>query len=163
MLYPRFIKKNILDALQDTPVNLITGARQTGKTTLVKQLAGDDYPAQYVSLDDLSVRGAVENDPQGFLRRKTKPLIIDEIQLVPNLLPAIKYEVDNNRTPGRFLLTGSANILTLPRVSESLAGRMEVHTLFPLSQGELSNKKETFIDWIFSDKFDLSRITFIAL
>ncbi len=158
MLYPRFIKQNIIDALQDTPVNLITGARQTGKTTLVKQLVSEDYPAQYVTLDDLSIRGAIENDPQGFLKSKTTPLIIDEIQLVPDLLPAIKYEVDINRTPGRFLLTGSANILTLPRISESLAGRMEIHTLFPLSQGELSNKNEIFIDWIFSEKLDRNDI-----
>lgn len=158
MLYPRFIIAQILAALAESPVVLITGARQTGKTTLVQQLARAAHPAQYLSLDDLTLRGAAQNDPRGFLKNISGAAIIDEIQLVPDLLPAIKLEVDQNRQPGRFLITGSANVLTLPRIAESLAGRMEIFTLFPLSQGELLNKKEMFIDWLFAD--DLTFINF---
>ena len=151
MLYPRFITTQILEALADSPVVMITGARQTGKTTLVQQIASDKHPARYLSLDDLTIRGSAQNDPRGFLKNVSGPLIIDEIQLVPDLLPAIKLEVDQNRQPGRFLITGSANVLTLPHISESLAGRMEIFRLFPLSQGELLTKKEVFIDWLFAN------------
>ncbi len=156
MLFPRFISSPIIEALADRPVVLITGARQTGKTTLVREILKKVHSAQYITLDDLSIRNAAQNDPQGFLARYSGPLIIDEIQLAPELLSAIKLEVDSNRQAGRFLLTGSANVLTVPRISESLAGRMEIFNLFPLSQGELSSKKEAFIDWLFSEKFELS-------
>jgi hypothetical protein len=156
MLYKRFITAKILEALDDTPVVLIIGARQTGKTTLVKQLAEGPFPARYITLDDLTLRGAIKNDPAAFLSNITTPIIIDEIQLVPELLPAIKCEVDQNRQPGRFLLTGSANVLTLPRISESLAGRMAIFTLFPLSQGELEGKNERFIDWLFAETLQIS-------
>lgn len=150
--YPRFILTKILEALAESPVILVNGARQTGKTTLVKKLTSEHHPAKYLSLDDLTLRGAAQSDPHGFLKNFSESVVIDEIQLVPDLLPAIKLEVDSNRRPGRFLLTGSANVLTLPRIAESLAGRMEIFTLFPLSQGEILRKKERFIDWIFANE-----------
>jgi uncharacterized protein len=151
MLYPRFLLPNILDALADSPVVLINGARQTGKTTLAKKIAAEHHPAQYLTLDDLSVRGAAQSDPHGFLNNYKGNVVIDEIQLVPALLPAIKLEVDQNRQSGRFLLTGSANVLALPQISESLAGRIEILTLFPFSQGEIVQEQEHFIDWIFKE------------
>ena len=158
MLYPRFITSNILTALKDTPVIMLTGARQTGKTTLVRKIAEEHHPATYFTLDDLTRRGAAQSDPKGFLEQVSGPIIIDEIQLAPELLSAIKIEVDHNRKPGRFIITGSANVLTLPRVSESLAGRMEIFTLFPLSQGELISRQEGFIDWIFEEKLDIAKL-----
>ena len=130
MYFFRHITPHIVEALKESPVVLVNGARQTGKTTLVQSIAESQYPAQYISLDDLTIRGAAKNDPQGFIEQQEKPLIIDEIQLVPELLPAIKLDVDRHREPGRFILTGSANVLTLPRISESLAGRIEIFTLF---------------------------------
>ncbi len=154
MLYTRFIISNILEAVKDTPVLLINGARQTGKTTLVKVIAQNYHPAVYMTLDDLSVRGAAQSDPAGFLKNINTPVVIDEIQLAPELLPAIKMIVDQSREPGRFTITGSANVLTLPRISESLAGRMEIFTLYPLSRGEIRNKREDFVERIFIDPFN---------
>ncbi len=157
MQYPRFLVDKILDALTESPVILINGARQTGKTTLVHYIAEKHYPAHYFSLDDLTMRGAAQSDPQGFLDNYEGPVVIDEIQIVPDLLPAIKLKVDRDRKPGKFILTGSANVLTLPKISESLAGRMEIFTLYPFSQGELIPKKEQFLDWIFSDKINFEK------
>lgn len=157
MLFPRYITTFIVESLADSPVVFITGARQTGKTTLVQQIAREHHPAVYQSLDDLTIRGAAQSDPQGFLNNFSSPVVIDEIQLVPDLLSAIKLEVDRNRQSGRFLLTGSANVLTLPRILESLAGRMEIFTLYPLSQGEIAGHKEGFIDRLFDDKFTLDK------
>ncbi len=93
---------------------------------------------------------SARNDPSGFLSGLEGPVILDEVQLAPGLFRAIKLEVDRNRTPGRFLLTGSANVLLLPQLSESLAGRMEIHTLWPFSMGELHNRREHFIETLFS-------------
>jgi predicted AAA+ superfamily ATPase len=118
MLYPRFITPHVLEALSDSPVVFITGARQTGKTTLVQQIARDEHPAIYRSLDDLTIRSAAQSDPHGFLKNIEGPSIIDEIQLAPELLPAMKLEIDENRQPGRFVIKGSANVLNLPRISE---------------------------------------------
>jgi len=141
----------MLPALRESPVIMLIGARQTGKSTLAKILAeSEDWHAQYTTLDDLTIRSAALMDPHGFISNLSLPLVIDEIQLAPELLPAIKLYIDHNRKPGQFLLTGSANVLTLPKVSESLAGRIELFTLFPLSQGELIKKKEYFIDRCFS-------------
>ena len=128
------------------------GARQTGKSTLVQNLAQKEHPAQYLTLDDLGVLSAARRDPVGFLEGISGPVIIDEAQRAPDLLLAIKAEVDRNRQPGRFLLTGSAHILSLPRLSDALAGRMEILTLWPLSQGEIEGRKEGFIDFIFGKK-----------
>ncbi len=137
-------------ALADTPVVLLNGARQTGKTTLVRSLVKDLSRAQYFSLDDAAVLAAASGDPPGFVADADGLMVIDEVQKVPELLPAIKLSVDRDRRPGRFLLTGSAHVLMLPKISESLAGRMEILTLWPFSQGEIEGAKESFVDQIFS-------------
>ncbi|MBI4682931.1 MAG: ATP-binding protein, partial [Nitrospirae bacterium] len=104
----------------------------------------------YFTLDDATVLAAATADPVGFLRRQDGMTVIDEVQKAPGLFPAIKRQVDRDRKPGRFLLTGSANVLLLPKISESLAGRIEIVTLWPFSQGELAGRQERFIDAVFS-------------
>ena len=148
----RNITPVLLEALADTPVVLINGARQTGKSTLVQQLREGAHPARYLTLDDATVLAAAQADPSGFIRALEGPVVIDEVQRAPELFRAIKLEVDRNRAPGRFLLTGSADVLLLPQVSESLAGRMEVLTLWPFSQGELEGRSEGFVDVVFGEK-----------
>jgi predicted AAA+ superfamily ATPase len=138
------------EALRDTPVVLLNGARQTGKSTLVGSGMLGDHEARYLTLDEAGVLAAAEADPSGFLSGLEGPVILDEVQRSPGLFPAIKAEVDRDRRPGRFLLTGSANVLLLPRLSESLAGRMEILTLWPLSQGEIEGVKEGFVDAVFT-------------
>lgn len=138
-------------ALADRPVVLLHGARQTGKTTLVRALAEADYPARYVTFDDLTVLSAARSDPAGFVAGITGPAVLDEVQRVPDLMVAIKAAVDRSRIPGRFLLTGSANVLLVPQLSESLTGRMEIVTLWPFSQGEIEGVVEGFVDAAFGD------------
>jgi predicted AAA+ superfamily ATPase len=142
----------LLDALSDTPVLLLNGARQTGKSTLAKTITEHSHRARYITLDDATVLAAVKHDTAGFLSGLDGPVVIDEAQRAPELFPAIKAEVDRNRRPGRFLLTGSANVLLLPRLSESLAGRMEILNLWPFSQGELEGTQELFVDSLFATK-----------
>ncbi|HUT52669.1 MAG TPA: ATP-binding protein [bacterium] len=151
----RHITSGLLEALSDTPVVTLHGARQTGKSTLVQALAEGEYPAPYFTLDDLSVLEAVRRDPAGFVAGLSGPVILDEVQRAPDLLLAIKSRVDRDRRPGRFLLTGSAQILSLPRLADVLAGRMEVLTLWPLSQGEIEGAKEGFIDALFAEEFSV--------
>ena len=135
--YTHMVHRHLTDplrqALLDTPVVLVNGARQTGKSTLVQaaDLAGPGRP--YLTLDDPGVLAAAQRDPNGFVAGLPSPLTLDEVQHAPGLFPAIKVAVDRKREPGRFLLTGSANVLLLPKLSESLAGRMEVLTLWPSS------------------------------
>ncbi len=148
----RTIYTQLLEALADTPVVFLRGARQTGKTTLVKQLAESDS-RQYISLDSATALAGALDDPTGFLRGLKKPLIIDEAQRASALMLAIKEDVDRERHAGRYLLTGSANILTLPGIADSLAGRMEVLTLYPLSQGEMAGVREDFIHALFQKDF----------
>jgi predicted AAA+ superfamily ATPase len=142
----------LLEALSDTPVVLLNGARQVGKSTLVQSLL-EGHPARYFTLDDATVLAAVTRDPAGFLAGLDGPVILDEVQRAPELFLAIKASVDRDRRPGRYLLTGSADILLLPRVSESLTGRMEVLTLWPLSQGEIEETREAFVDALFGSSF----------
>ncbi len=144
----RNIEDAISQALADTPVVLINGARQTGKTTLAQAIAGKTA-SQYFTLDDATTLGLAAGDPVGFIRNLSGSVVIDEIQKAPQLFPAIKRAVDMDRQPGRFLLTGSANVLTSPNLSESLAGRMEILPLFPFSAGELAGKREGFLRRLF--------------
>ncbi len=111
-------------ALKDTPVVLVNGARQTGKTTMVKAIA-KARGGNYVTLDDHPTLEAALNDPPAFIQGLGKMAVIDEVQNAPNIFRAIKASVDRDRKPGRFLLTGSANVLALPKLGDSLAGRME--------------------------------------
>lgn len=147
----RHITDYLLQALHDTPVVLVNGARQTGKSTLVQSPeVALPQGRQYLTFDDPGVLAAAKRDPKGFISGLTTPVTLDEIQRAPELFPSIKVAVDRWRDPGRFLLTGSANVLLLPSLSESLAGRMEVLTLWPFSQGEKMGTREGFIDTSFS-------------
>jgi hypothetical protein len=152
----RNIQAAIELALSDTPVVLLNGARQTGKTTLAQLLAAA-AGAQYFTLDDAATLALAMGDPAGFARNLPGPVVIDEIQKAPELFPAIKLVVDRDRQPGRFLLTGSANVMTLPRLSESLAGRMEILPLYPLSAGELMGVAEGFLPRLFDGTLSLSQ------
>ncbi len=152
-MYRRNLTGRIQEALKESRVLLINGARQTGKTTLVQSLVSAAYPAQYVTLDDLSTLAAAQRDPAGFIRGFRGPVIIDEVQRAPEIFLPIKVAVDSDPTPGRFVLTGSANVFTLPKLADSLAGRMEIVTLWPLSQGELAGVSEGFIERICADEF----------
>lgn len=154
----RHIADSIYEAIKDSPVIMLNGARQTGKSTLVKNLSTDDYSPHYVTLDDATALSAATSDPEGFINSFSGSLIIDEIQRAPELFIAIKSVVDKKREPGKFLLTGSADVLLLPNLSESLAGRMEILTLWPFSQGEIIAKKETFIDDLFKSRFSIPKI-----
>lgn len=149
------LKRNIqeeLDAyLRLMPVVLVTGARQTGKSTLIEAIARDRNIPIVTFDDQFSLSNALR-DPSGWLESLPKPIIIDEVQRVPEIFLAIKKDVDKNRIPGRYLLTGSANPLLLPRLGDSLAGRMGIVNMFPFSQGELRGIKEEFIHRIFADE-----------
>ena len=150
-MYLRNITPKIVEALADTPVVMINGSRQTGKSTLAKSLISNKHLGRYITLDDATSLAAAKHDPAGFISGLGESTVIDEIQRAPELFLAIKADVDLNRTPGRYLLTGSANVFLLPRLSESLAGRMEIFTLWPLSQGEFSGVRERFVDAVFSE------------
>jgi len=154
-MYPRRLTAEIHESLQDTPVVFVQGPRQSGKSTLVQNLIAEDYPAEYLSLDTSAALAAAGADPEGFLGGFDGPVAIDEVQRVPALAVAIKGAVDQQRAPGRFLLTGSANVMVLPKLSESLAGRMELHTLWPLSQVEIEGqtKGRSFVDRLFGERF----------
>ena len=154
-MIPRHAMPRLLDGLRDTPVVYLQGARQSGKSTLVQEIARRHHPAQYLTLDTAAVRMAAERDPEGFVSGLTRPVVIDEAQRVPALALAIKAVVDVDRKPGQFLLTGSAGALALPKLAESLAGRVEIHTLWPFSQGELEGSKEALVDRLFSAELQL--------
>ena len=148
-MYSRHLAAGLREALADTPVVLIHGARQVGKTTLAKAVGGDDR--EHLSLDQTAVLSAAQSDPDGFIGGLQGPVFIDEVQRAPDLFRVIKHEVDRDRTPGRFLLTGSANVMALPTLSESLAGRMEICRLWPLSQSEIESSSGNLIDTLFGD------------
>jgi len=140
----------LLRALARSPVVLVNGPRQSGKTTLVLSLR-EDKPRRYITLDEAHTVAAAKADPAGFIAALDGAVVLDEVQHAPELFPAIKVAVDRRREPGRFLLTGSANVLLLPRLAESLAGRMQILTLWPLSEAEIEGLKEGFIDAVFGD------------
>jgi len=146
-MFERFSAERVATALTDTPVVMLIGPRQCGKTTLVRKFV--DKGRQYITLDDDTVLEAARGDPAGFVRGLDL-VIIDEVQRAPELLRAIKQSVDSDRRAGRFLLTGSANILTLPQVSESLAGRMEIINLMPISRAEIAGKNPVFLKAAFN-------------
>ena len=176
-LYPRYIEQRLADALEDSPVVLIHGPRQCGKTTLAqtvcapgnlswnkgstKRKYGTARPADdksgeysYISFDNKGPREFAKNDPVGFASTLPQRVILDEVQKVPELFEALKIEVDRNRVPGRFLLTGSANVLQVPGLSDSLSGRMLMIRLHPLAQCELENQPPPgFLDTLFKNGF----------
>jgi uncharacterized protein len=151
-LYPRYAEMRLIEALADSPVVLIHGPRQCGKTTLAR-VVGEPRDYLYLSFDDDVAREAAEADPAGFVSDLPERTILDEVQRVPALFTAIKTVVDRQRIPGRFMLTGSANVLLVPKLADSLAGRMEILRLHPLTQGELARREPRFLDVLFSGAF----------
>lgn len=150
-LYSRFAREAVTTALANAPVTLIVGPRQSGKSTLVRQLSDEGLAGTYLTLDDVQTFAAITKDPQGFVLSREDTVIIDEVQRAPEVFRAIKLSVDLDRTPGRFLLTGSADVLHLPGLSDSLAGRMFIVPLLPLSQAEIDGTPGGFVDAVFAE------------
>lgn len=149
----RHLKPLVLDALGDTRVPVVLGARQVGKSTLVQEIASGDRPATILSLDDRATLDAALDDPTGFVAGLEPPVVIDEVQRAPDLMLAIKVRVDRDQTPGQFLLTGSANLLTAPRIADALTGRAEYLRLTPFSQGEMGGLREAFVPSLFEGRW----------
>jgi len=147
-MYKRYLEARLNMALDASPIVLLSGARQTGKTTLMKQVAALKK-FNYITFDDMTLLAAAQRDPVGFIEHQPKPLIIDEVQRVAEVALPIKVDVDQRNVPGLYALTGSANPLVMPKLNDSLAGRMIILNLWPLSRGEILGKKETFLDHIF--------------
>ena len=176
ILYPRFVERRLIEAAEDSPVVLIHGPRQSGKTTLAQRTFAPHHVNRkkassaslrprcyaYISFDDEVARRGAKADPAGFVADLPERVILDEIQLVPELFSAIKLQVDRQRENGRFILTGSTNVLLIPKLSESLAGRMQIVRLYPLAQVELENRQlysdrksgGGFLDRLFTGGFE---------
>ncbi len=150
-MYERLMRRRAEEALADTPVVLIVGPRRAGKTTFVRNMVGAGR--RYVTLDNQAALGAARTDPEGFVQGLNRA-IVDEVQRVPELLLAIKRSVDEDYRPGRFLLTGSANVMTLPRVADSLAGRIETLQMLPLAGVEIGGTTPTFLDRLFRGELE---------
>ena len=145
----RSIQSAVLSALEDTPAVFLHGPRQAGKTTLARGIAAD-LGWTYLSFDEQLPRAAASADPEGFLAGRPGSLVLDEVQLVPELARAIKAEVDRDRRPGRFLLTGSTDLRALPALAESLVGRMEVVPLWPFAASEIEAAPSDWVDRLFA-------------
>ena len=180
-LYPRYAELRLAEALEESPIVLIQGPRQCGKTTLAQIVgsprgltAGAGLPAgegaySYVTFDDDIARSGAETDPMGFIAGLPERAALDEVQRVPGIFTALKLAVDRDRTPGRFLLTGSTNVLQTPNLAESLAGRMETVRLHPLAQCEFADRPDRpearledgrfvgFLDALFEGGFETRR------
>lgn len=151
-LYPRYLRPRIAEALADSPVVLIHGPRQCGKTTLAR-LVGDEKGFACFTFDDDVQRAAAQADPVGYVAELPKPAVLDEVQRVPELFTSLKAAVDARREPGQFILTGSANVLLVPKLADSLAGRMEILRLHPLAQVELAGSLPGFLSMLFGAGF----------
>jgi uncharacterized protein len=155
-LYRRFAEVALVEALSDTPAVLIHGPRQCGKTTLARSI-GDTRDYSYFSFDDDVTQAAAKADPVGFVAELPERVVLDEVQRAPMLFAALKSAIDRRRTPGRFLLTGSANVLLLPALSDSLAGRLGLLRLHPLAQCELAAHESSFIHLLFDGGFKIRK------
>ena len=175
-LHRRLIAPRFAEALEDSPVVLIEGPRQCGKTTFAQMMCAPAFLPEgapqadaanegytYLNFDDNVVRAAAEADPMGFIADLPERAVLDEVQRVPGLFTALKLSVDRRRTPGRFVLTGSTQVLAVPAIADSLAGRIETVRLHPLAQRELHPEDpvgpvgegfgEGFIDGLYGDGF----------
>lgn len=158
----RQLSERLLFALKSNPVVFLNGPRQAGKSTLVQLLAKSGYKAEYVSFDNATQMSAASISPESFLRQYKNSVIIDEVQMVPDLFRALKFVVDEMRfdkqeCTGKFLLTGSANIMALPKLSEPLVGRMSIKTLYPFSASEVLGGQGRFINELFAAEFTNTR------
>lgn len=140
----------VLEAAADSRVVMVAGPRQSGKTTLVRQLIEGELPMSYATLDDAPTRRLASDDPVSFVAGLDLPVAIDEVQRAPELLLEIKRRVDRDTSPGQFLLTGSARVLSLPDVGDALVGRVEPITLWPLSQAEIEGSERNLVDDLFA-------------
>ncbi|HEX4839874.1 MAG TPA: ATP-binding protein [Rhabdochlamydiaceae bacterium] len=156
-MYKRHVRTELEKHLKIFPAVLLTGARQTGKTTLVEEVA-QSKGYHFVTLDDDIALSSAIRDPAGWLASLPKPVIIDEIQRAPEIFLPMKLDIDKNRKPGRYLLTGSSNPFLSPDLADSLAGRMGILNLYPLSQGELHGSEETFINKVFANSFEIEKV-----
>jgi uncharacterized protein len=148
---PRRHTDLVVERLQHLRIVAVLGARQVGKSTLISQVLRRVGGMNIANLDDQGVLRAAKSDPTGFLAARGRPLVIDEIQRAPDLLLAMKVVVDQDRSPGQYLVTGSANLRLLRTLPDSLPGRISYLTLQPFSQGELGGVRETFVDRAFEN------------
>lgn len=149
-MFKRYLNKKIEEGLEDSPAILILGARQIGKSTFCRQLISEgSFEGISVTMDDPAVLLAAQADPMGFLIGLGKKVVIDEVQRAPELFLSIKKLIDDDRNR-RIILTGSANVMFQPKVADSLAGRIEVHRLWPLSQDEMLGKPSNFLNNLLS-------------
>jgi predicted AAA+ superfamily ATPase len=155
-MIPRHLTERILERLAIAPAVFLNGARQVGKTTLAKQLIDAGMPRAYYTLDTLETLQAAQADPQGFVDNLPLGAVVDEVQRAPELLLPLKRRIDAERQAGMFLLTGSANPLTLPRVADALVGRMATLTLHPFSQGELEGTQPHWLTRAFTGAFPMA-------
>lgn len=146
-----------MEALEDAPLVFLHGPRQCGKTTLAKAVAGE-RGYEYFSFDEAGLVRSAKADPHGFVADLPAKAVLDEVQHVPEIFPALKLAVDRDRRPGRAILTGSSNILLLPQLSDSLAGRMRLLRLHPLAQCELAGHEPDFLGRLFKADFKLKRM-----
>lgn len=153
-LYTRHAESRVREALEDFPVVLIQGARQCGKTTLAR-MVGEAAGYAYINFDNPALYQGVEEDPAGFVDELPERVILDEVQKVPRLFSVIKLSVDRNRIPGRFILTGSASVLLMRQITDSLAGRMAIVNLHPFSQCEIEQIEPAFLDRLFRGDFKI--------
>jgi len=145
MYFNRILKTQLEEAMKHFPVILLTGARQVGKSTLAREILDN-----YITLDDLNVYSSLQADPQSFIKSLQKPVAIDEVQKAPDILSSIKLVVDNERINGSYLLTGSANIMGYKNITDTLAGRIALLELMPLSLREISGKTDSLLDMLFN-------------
>lgn len=163
----RKLSEKLLFALKNNPIVFLNGPRQAGKSTLVKLLSEEGYNAEYVTFDNPTYMSAASISPESFLKQYTNSVIIDEVQMVPDLFRALKFVVDELRftkeeSNGKFLLIGSANIMALPKLSEPLVGRMSIKTLYPLTVSEVTGGSSDFLNKLFAAEFK-KNITSITL
>lgn len=150
MIYDRYILRDVIDSLKNHPVVLINGARQVGKSTFIEEVVSNKVDLDYITLDNDQDLLSLQGDPSSFLTQYNNLIAIDEIQRAPDVFISLKKIVDERKKYGQFLLTGSANVLMLPKLSESLAGRMIIYTMWPLSQREIrKTSSNSFLDRIF--------------
>lgn len=153
--HPRYLKDKLLQAFKVSPVTLLVGPRQSGKTTLMKEIAVE-LGMRYITFDTLTQLMAAQNDPEGFVKALTKPVILDEIQRALEITLPIKQHIDEERIPGFFGLTGSANPLATPALNDSLAGRMFILNMWPLSMSEMHKTESRFLDLAFDPAAEFS-------